>query len=126
MTTHFSFYAALSTLAMIFSLVTVSAQANPSSSNEAALGAAAIVVLAQKCTPAQAGYYQSQAQSHLAYMIQRFSESAKAEVFDDFRMKTRALQISSSTESCAEAQRLHSMASHWGYVHILETMKTAQ
>jgi hypothetical protein len=59
-------------------------------------------------------------------MIQRFSEAAKAEVFDDFRMKTRALQISSSEESCAEAQRLHSMASHWGYAHILETMKAAQ
>lgn len=86
------------------------------------MGAAAIVVLAQKCYPEQAGYYQSQAQSHLAYMIQRFSESAKAEVFDDFRMKTRALQISASTESCVDAQRLQSMALHWGYAHILEML----
>lgn len=122
MQTYFSFYARLAVFAMVLVSASNIALADPSNSDEAALGAAAIVVLAQKCSPEQAGQYQAQAHNHLAYMLQRFSEAAKAQVFDEMRMKTKALQVSSSQDSCATAQRLHSMATHWGYAHILATM----
>lgn len=126
MTTQSPFYAIVVRFAMLLALACGSAHADPANSDEASLGAAAIVVLAQKCNPGQVGHYQTQAQSHLSYMLQRFSETAKARIFEDLRIKIKALQVSSSMDSCAGAQRLQSMATHWGYAHILETMTPAQ
>lgn len=110
-------------LAMFFSS---GAQAEPSTTEEAALGAAAIVVLAQKCRPAQVAHYDKEATAHLSYMLQRYSVSAKNKILDEFRMKVKALQISSSRDSCADAERLHSMAVQWGYQHIFQAMVSGQ
>ena len=107
---------------MVFGLACGTARAEPSNSDEAALGAAAIVVLAQKCVPGQTVYYQREAHNHLLFMLQRFSQSAKVRIVEDMRMKIKAFEMSSSAESCADAQRLHSMAVNWGYDHIVQTM----
>lgn len=107
---------------MVFGLASGTARAAPSNSDEAALGAAAIVVLAQKCVPEQTGYYQREAHNHLLFMLQRFSQSAQVRIVDDMRMKIKAFEMSSSAESCADAQRLHAMAVNWGYDHIVQTI----
>ncbi len=120
MTQRSLFYASALALAML--LGSSGVQANPSNEDEASLGAAAIVVLAHKCSPGQVGQFETAAHNHLAYMVQRFTAQAKARIFEDLRIKTRALQISSSGDSCTGAQRLHSMATQWGYGHILQSM----
>ena len=120
MTQRSSFYAAAFAFTMLFGSPGV--QANPSNEDEASLGAAAMVVLAHKCSPGQVGQFESAAHNHLAYMVQRFTAPARARIFEDLRIKTRALQISSSGDSCTSALRLHSMAKQWGYGHILQSM----
>lgn len=117
-------YAAAFSLAIL--LGTAPARANPTNSNEASLGAAAIVVLSQKCAPQRVGHYESEAHTHLNFMLQQYSQEAKKKIFDELKMKIRALQISASTDSCAGAARLHSMATHWGYAHLLQTMVAGQ
>ena len=118
---YFPLYVSVLRFAIICGLAYGTARAAPSNSDEAALGAAAIIVLAQKCVPGQTIYYQREAHNHLLFMLQRFSESARAQIVDDIRMKVKAFEMSSSAESCADAVRLHSMAT-WGYDYIVQTM----
>lgn len=124
MKTSQSLYVSLLGLAMFFTSACV--RAEPSTTDEAALGAAAIVVLAQKCRPEHVAHYDKEALAHLSYMLQRYSAPARNKIIEEFRMKIKALRISSSKDTCASAERLHSMAVHWGYQHIFQTMMSGQ
>lgn len=98
------------------------ARAAPSNEDEAATGAAAIIVLAQKCTPNSIGHFEHEAQGHLIHMLQRYPENIKLRILDDLKMKVKALRLSSSSDSCQSAARLQAMANTWGYAHILQSM----
>ena len=99
-----------------------SAHAAPSNEDEASMGAAAIIVLAQKCDSGRISYYQAEATKTLQYMLQRYSQEAKERIFDGLNMKIKALHMSSSADSCAGASRLHAMATQWGYDHLIKSL----
>ena len=109
---------------MATTLLGVSAYAAPSNEDEASMGAAAIIVLAQKCDSGRISYYQAEATKTLQYMLQRYSQDARTRIFDNLDMKIKALHMSSSADSCAGAFRLHAMATHWGYEHLVKSLQS--
>ena len=106
-------------IAMVTSSI---AHADPTNEDEAATGAAALIVLSQKCSPESENHFSKEAHGHLAYMLQKYPSHIKNRAKDDLNMKVKALKLSSTGDTCMGAQRLHSLAFHWGYAHLLQTM----
>lgn len=110
---------------LVATAVALPTQAAPTNEDEASMGAAAVIVLAQKCDGNRVAYYQTEAKKTLQYILQRYSNEAQARVFDNLPMKIKALHISSSGDSCAGASRLNSMATHWGYEYLVKSMQSS-
>ena len=107
--------------AVVFS---ASSMAQPSTEEEASMGAAALIVLASKCDAPKVSFYQDEARKTLNYMIQRFSSEQQSRIFENLDTKIKALQMSSSADSCSSSVRLKSMASNWGYQHLVKTLQS--
>ncbi len=82
---------------------------------EVSTGAAAVVILAQKCAPEHEAQLRKQALAQLSNMLRDFSPYERSVVVDSAEMKIKALSISSQGVSCAQAENLRTMAKQWGF-----------
>lgn len=98
---------------------TLPLQAFALSPDNAATGAAAVAVLAAKCNPDQAAEFKRRAFADLNTMLAEISAQERENYLDAAEMKVKALTLSSQSDTCAQAERLRSMARHWGFARYL-------
>lgn len=98
----------------------VSAPAHALSEDEMTSGAAATVVLGEKCAPQQQAVFRKYVLAHLDSLSAQLPAHRREIVRDSVEMKVRAFTISSQYESCGQAEKLRAMAKTWGFARFFE------
>lgn len=84
---------------------------------EVSTGAAAVAILAQKCSPQHYESLRTHALKQLENMLREFSPYERSVVGDSAEMKIKALSISSQNVTCDQAEHLRTMAKQWGFAN---------
>lgn len=84
---------------------------------EVSTGAAAVAILAQKCSPQHYDALRTHALKQLENMLREFSPYERSVVADSAEMKIKALSISSQNVTCEQAENLRAMAKQWGFAN---------
>jgi len=108
-------------LALVLTLPGVPAHSQTLSSTEMSAGAAAVVVLAQKCLPSEAHRYRQAAWTRLQQLSNTLSNPGERQfALDSFDTKIKAMTLSSQREGCDQADKLRQFIRNWGFAHFLE------
>lgn len=106
-------------LATVFVTIFASTSVHAVTLEEATTGAAAVVIVAQKCYP----QYVDEAVARVNEMLDGFFSALlpgeRAVAQDSARRKLRAMQISGGTYSCQDVEHLRNMARQWGFAHLI-------
>lgn len=105
----------LSALPLVLSALVAQAPAHAWTPEEVSTGAAAVAILAQKCTPQHYESLRGHALKQLESMLREFPAYERSVIVDSAEMKIKALSISSQDVSCDQANNLRAMAKQWGF-----------
>lgn len=95
----------------------LSAKASGFKDYEMSTAAAAVITLAQKCSPESYGEYKAAALRQLVAMLKSTPHYDAGSVIESAESKIIAFSVSSKDTSCEESKHFETMARTWGFAN---------